>query len=694
MSRPRFIGLLLALITLLAYWPVTQDNFVVYDDGEYVTDNSMVLNGLTWAGIKWAFTTGHASNWHPLTWLSHMTDCELFGPDPGAHHFVNVLFHIANTMLLFALLIRLTEKLWPSAFVAALFAWHPLHVESVAWISERKDVLSTFFALLTLLAYTRHAQEQSRVESRESKARASVPALDTRRSSFDYALALIFFALGLMAKPMLVTLPFVMLLLDYWPLGRMPDFGFRISESKTATGPASQLSTFSRLLFEKWPFFFLAAVSCVVTYLAQRRGEAVMTIQQLSLGLRMENALISYERYLAKAVWPVDLAVFYPLTIHLSWYKAMAATAVGLLGGTTWLVWRIRRPCPYLLVGWLWFLGTLVPVIGLVQVGSAAMADRYTYFPLIGVFIAVAFGFRDLAGRFKFPKAAVAAAAVLILATCLVLTEKQVRYWYDSESLFAHTLAITQDNYNARIDYGVALEQKGRLEEAIAQYEEAERLSPENSQAHYDTGNVLLKMGRLPEALSEQQQAVQISPQKPLMHNCLGIVFTELGRFDEAEKEFKETERLDPTYAWVHFEMAKLRLKQGRDAGAVDEFREALRLEPDNYQILTYVAHVLAADENPQGRDGRAALALAAKANALTGGSQPLVLDALGMACAETGDFTNALELTQRAFDIASAGKMKKLEPLQQRLELYKNHQPWRESFLFTNPPPEKPPKS
>jgi len=691
MSRPRFIGLLLALITLLAYGPVAHNHFVVYDDGEYVTDNSMVLNGLTWAGIKWAFTTGHASNWHPLTWLSHMTDCELFGPNAGAHHAVNMLWHTANTVLLFVLLLRLTDRrpaarpgtafppagnLWPSAFVAALFAWHPLHVESVAWISERKDVLSTFFALLTLLAYVKAAPHA------------------TGHGSRSYVFALIFFALGLMAKPMLVTLPFVMLLLDYWPLGRMPDFGFRISESKTATGPASQLSTFSRLLFEKWPFFFLAAVSCVVTYLAQRHGEAVMTIQQLPLDLRMENALISYERYLARAFWPLDLAVFYPLTIHLSWYKAMTATAVGLLGGITWLAWRIRRPCPYLLVGWLWFLGTLVPVIGLVQVGSAAMADRYSYFPLIGVFIAVTFGFRDLANRFKFPKAAVAAAAVLILAACLVLTEKQVRYWYDSESLFAHTLAITQDNYNARIDYGVALEQKGRLAEALAQYEEAERLSPENSQAHYDTGNLLLKMGRLPEALSELQQAVQISPQKPLMHNCLGIVFTELGRFDEAEKEFKETERLDPAYAWMHFEMAKLRLKQGRDAGAIDEFREALRLEPDNYQILTYVAHVLAADENPQGRDGRSALALAAKANALTGSSQPLVLDALGMACAETGDFTNALELTQRAFDIANAGRLKGLEPLQQRLELYKKHQPWRESFLFTKPPPEKLPKN
>jgi len=372
----------------------------------------------------------------------------------------------------------------------------------------------------------------------------------------------------------------------------------------------------------------------------------------------------------------------------------MAATAVGLLGGITWLAWRVRRPCPYLLAGWFWFLGTLVPVIGLVQVGSAALADRYTYFPLIGVFIAVAFGSRDLAERFRIPKTALAAAAALILATCLVLTEKQVGYWYDSESLFARAIAVTQDNYNARINYGVALDQKGRLAEALAQYREAARLSPEISQVHYNLGGLLDKMGRPKEALPEQQQAVSLSPGKPLLHNSLGIVLAELGRFDEAEKEFKDAERLDPAYSWAHFEMGKLRLKQGRDAEAIDEFREALRLDPDNYQILTFVAHVLATDENPQGRDGKSALVLAAKANALTGGTQPYVLDALGMACAETGDFTNALELTQRAFEIATAGKMKKLESLQQRVEFYKNHQPWRESFRFTNAPLEELPKS
>ncbi len=703
-ARPRLVGLLLALVTLLAYLPVTRDNFINYDDQVYVTENHFVQNGLTWAGVKWAFTTGYASNWHPVTWLSHMLDCELFGLNAGAHHSVNLLLHAANVILLFLLLLRLTQELWPSAFVAALFAWHPLHVESVAWISERKDVLSTCFALLSLLAYECYAQrrmgenpnDECRMTKEIRNLNAKTPdrqrpnsdfglrtSFVIRHSSFgilschpsrSYWLALAFFALGLMSKPMLVTLPFVMLLLDYWPLRRLPGVGCRAS-------------SVLRLVLEKWPFFLLTIISCVVTYLVQRHGEAVMTFQQFPLHLRVANALIAYERYLGKTFWPSGLAILYPLPNHLSWMRAMAATAIGLLGGISWLIWRTHRPYPYLLVGWLWFLGTLVPVIGLVQVGGAAMADRYTYFPLVGVFIAVAFGVRDLANRFQFPKAAVAAAAALTLALCLILTENQLRCWYDSESLFAHTLAVTKENPNAQINYGVALEQKGRWVEALAQYREVERISSDNVEARYNIGNLLDKMGQPEAALPELRQAVQINPKLPSFHDTLGAVLVELGRFDEAMGQFIEAARLDPAYPAAHFDMGKVLLKQGRDSGAIDEFRAALRFDPDNFQILAYTAHVLAAHENPQIRDGKTALVLAARANALTGGAQPFVLDALGMACAETGDFTNAQEVTQRAIDLATAAQMKKLEPLQQRLQLYKNHQPWRESFLGTNTP-------
>jgi protein O-mannosyl-transferase len=698
-ARPRLIGLLLALVTLLVYLPVARDAFVVYDDSTYVTDNRIVQNGLTWAGMQWAFTTGHGGNWHPLTWLSHMADCALFGLNAGAHHSVNMLFHAANTVLLFLLLLRLTGALWAGAFVAALFAWHPLHVESVAWISERKDVLSTFFALLTLLAYTRYVHKGAGPEDqaangtiRETKIQNPFSIFHLP-SSFFYWLALLCFALGLMAKPMLVTLPFVMLLLDYWPIQRL------VLRSRGEGGFNRPLaihrsSTIPRLVLEKWPFFALTIASCVVTYLAQRHGEAVMTLEQLPLNLRLANALIAYEQYLAKMIWPVDLAVFYPLPSQLSWIRAMTATAVAVLGAGSWLAWRTRRACPYLLIGWLWFLGTLVPVIGLVQVGSAAMADRYAYFPLIGIFIAVAFGIRDLAGRFRALKIALAAAAVLILAACLLLTKNQIRYWHDSQSLFAHTIAATGDNSYALNNYGVALELEGQTGEALAWYREALRISPGHVQAQYNLGNLLDKLGRSEAARVELLKAVQLDPTRAYLHNTLGVVLVKLGRFDEALSQLTEAGRLDPRYAWVPFEIGTLYLKQGRDAEAIDEFRKALRLEPDNYQILASVAHVLAADENPAGRDGPAALVLALKANTLTGGSQPFVLDVLGMACAAEGRFDEAQQAAQRAIDLATAAKMKKLEPLHQRLELYRNHQPWRESFLATNAPPDEIPKN
>jgi tetratricopeptide (TPR) repeat protein len=636
MTRPRLIALLLALTTLLVYLPVTHYDFVNYDDQDYVTENSVVQNGLTWTGIKWAFTTGHASNWHPVTWLSHMTDCKLFGTNPGGPHLVNVLFHTANTVLLFALLLRLTNSLWPAAFIAALFAWHPLHVESVAWVAERKDVLSTFFALLTLLSYVKYVKENS-------------------RRSFWFALIL--FALGLMSKPMLVTLPFVMLLLDYWPLGRVEGCKLKIAGSQA---PNLQLATFNLLTFEKWPFFLLTAISCVATFLAQHHGGAVMALEQFPLNLRLENALISYGRYLLMAVWPVNLAVIYPLPSHLHWMHAAAATFTAVLLVISWLVWRGGRAHPYLPVGWLWFLGTLVPVIGLVQVGGAALADRYTYFPLIGIFIAVTFGVCDLAKRFQIPKMIPAVAAILILAVCLALTENQLRYWRDSETLFTHALAVTEDNHVAHVDLGVALEQKGEPNEALEQYRAAEKIAPELYHIHSNLGNLLNNLGQPEAALAEYQQAALLNPGLPVLHARLG----------------------------------DLLLKQGRDAEAIAQFNEAVKLDPLNYQTLAHAAYILAAIENPAVRDGKTALILAVKANVLAGGTQPLVFDILGMAFAENGDFTNAQNCAQNALDLANAAKMKKLESIQQRLELYKNHRPWRESFLATNAPPGNPPKN
>ncbi len=673
MSRPRLIGLLLALITLLAYLPVARNGFVNYDDNDYITENRVVQKGLTWAGVKWAFTTGHASNWHPVTWLSHMLDCEWFGLNAGAHHSVNLLFHAANAVLLFLLLFRLTQELWPSAFVAALFAWHPLHVESVAWISERKDVLSTFFALLTLLAYVKAVTSDRCQVTRTNSTLSRV----TCHASRFYWLALVFFTLGLMSKPMLVTLPFVMLLLDYWPLRRVPSVECRVS-------------SVLRLVLEKWPFFLLTAASCIVTFRVQRHGEAVIPLQQFPLNLRVENALTAYARYLLKTIWPVNLAVIYPLFVRISWL-AITAAAVVLISISV-SVWLMRRHQPYLLVGWLWFLGTLVPVIGLVQVGIAALADRYTYFPLIGVFIAVAFGVRDLAKRFHFPKTAIAVAAALILAGCLVLTENQLRCWRDSESLFFHAAAI-KDNNIAHLNLGAIYQDEGRLNEALAEYRASAQVAPGYSRVHSNLGSVLDALGRPEEALAEYRLALQLEPNSPLLHDGIGIVFVELGHFDEAMSQFSEAARLDPAYPWPYFQMGKGLLQQGRDAEAIGKFREALRINPDNFQILAFVAHVLAADEKPEVRDGQTALVYAARANFLSDGAQPFVLDALGMACAEVGHFDDAREVTQKAINLAIAAKMENLEPLRQRLELYRNHQPWRESFLSTNLPSKELPK-
>jgi Flp pilus assembly protein TadD len=702
------MGLLLALVTLLVYLPAAYHGFSIFDDDDYVTENHVVQNGLTWAGVKWAFTTWHASNWHPLTWLSHMLDCELFGLNAGAHHSVNLLLHAANAVLLFGLLFRLTNVLRPSAFVAALFAWYPLHVESVAWISERKDVLSTLFALLALLAYTRYAQKQSRVESRESMAKSSVPALDplarrsgaetARPSTFDYALALFFFALGLMAKPMLVTLPFVMLLLDYWPVQRFPPFW--------------------RLVFEKWPFFVLVAASCVITFLAQHHGGMVVPLEEIPLHYRLDNVPLAYTRYLLKMLWPVHLAIFYPLPKTISPLAVSSAAAVLL--AITATVWLGRKRGPYGLVGWLWFLGTLVPVIGLVQVGHAAMADRYTYFPSIGVFVALTFAVRDWANRLQFPPTVITAVAVLILGGCVVLTENQLRCWRDDELLFSHAISVTEDNEPAHLCLGLAYEMEGRKADALSEYRiglklnpyrvktysdlahvlagsghtnealaelrEALRLYPEDAPSHDYLANLLADSGHTNEALAEFREAVRINPKSAALHNNLGAMLIELGRFDEAIEHYAEAARLDPADWRTPYLRGKTLLKQGRDLEAIPYFRQAMQIDPDNLHVLIYLAQVLASDENPKVRDGHTAFALASRANTLTGGAQPAMLDALGMACAELGHFEEAQKAAQEALNLTKAsGMMNDAAVVQQRLQLYQNHQPFRQSF--TNAP-------
>ncbi len=659
MSQPRRLALLLALATFALYLPVAWFDFVVYDDGLYVTDQPIVQAGVTWAGVKWAFITMAASNWHPLTWLSHMIDCGVFGLNPAGPHVVNALFHAANVALLFTLLLRITNKLWPSAFIAALFAWHPLHVESVAWIAERKDVLSTFFTLLALLNYACYVEE-SKVQSPKSKK--------------YFTLSLVTFALGLMAKPMLVTLPCVLLLLDFWPLQR-----FQISNFK--------FQTLAKLFAEKVPFFLISAASCAITFLAQsqRGSDAVVSLETVPLHYRLKSVPLAYVEYLEKIFWPSKLAIFYPL--HEKIPAATVALSVALLVLISLAALWLYRTRPYLFTGWFWFLGTLVPVIGLVQVGGAALADRYSYLPSVGIFIAVTFAACDLAAHFKISKKILAGTAIFILVACVATMENQLQHWRNSVTLFQHALAVTADNDVARDNLGVALEQQGRLAEAAEQYRAAAKLEPDRYQGHHNLANALDRLGHPAEALAEHREAVRLGPDVQFLHHVLGLSLVTAGQDDEALKEFSKAAQLDAHYPWPHVEIAKIYLRQNRDPNALDELRTALRIDPDDISILTFTAQVLAASENPAARDGQAAFALAAKANALANGRQPNVLDVLGMACAELGKFDDAQMAAQTALDTASALNPKNVAPIQQRLQLYKNHQPWRESFGATNMP-------
>ena len=645
MSRPRLIALLLALGTLVVFSPTIRFGFVNFDDADYVTNNPFVKPGLTLAGIQQAFVTFHAGNWHPLTWISHMTDCSLFGLNPGAHHFVNVLFHAANAALLFTLLWRLAGKIWPAAFVTALFAWHPLHVESVAWIAERKDVLSTFFALLALLSYARFAQENSRRH---------------------FWLALLCFALGLLAKPMLVTLPFVMLLLDFWPLQRFQASDFRF-----------------QALSEKAPFFLLSAASCAVTFLAQH--QAIVPLEKVSLGYRLENTPVAIAGYLGQMLWPANLCAFYPMPEKIPALNIFLSLAALLLISAA--AWRGRQTRPYFLTGWLWFLGTLVPVIGLVQVGGQAMADRYTYIPSIGFFIALVFLADEFAERLQTPKIIRGGVAGLMACACILATEKQLPFWRDSETLFRRAAEVTHNNDIALINLGVALNAQGRFEEALAVYRQAEALGSHRYQVYNNLGNVLRILGRPAESLAGYRKAIALSPGNAALHFAAANQLAALRRFDEALPEFFTAVQLNPNDAALHVDTAKVFFKLGRDTDGLNEFSTALRLAPENFTISATIAHYLAANENAAYRDGQSALALARKADELSGHRQPMVADILGMACADTGDFAGAQASAAHALELAEAVKLKDAEAIRHRLELYRNHQPWRESFRATNAP-------
>jgi len=440
-----WICFFLVLITLVTYIQVGTFDFDNYDTARYIYENSHVKKGLTAEGIRWAFTTTHVSNWHPLTWLSHMLDVQLYGLDPGAHHLTSLLFHIANTILLFLILAIMTRDLWPSSFVAALFAIHPLHVQSVAWLAERKDLVCTFFGLLAIWSYIRYAHY---------------------KRSDRYLSVLLFFILGLMAKPMIVTLPFILLLLDYWPLKRF-QFGIPLQD---VSGSTRQTTSMVSLVIEKIPFFIAAAASCMVTLYAQTSGGAISSLGSYPLHVRILNALVSYAGYLGKMFWSAKLAVFYP---HPGVWPMWQIMASGLLvTATTLLALRFVKSRPWFIVGWLWFLGTLIPVIGLVQVGAQTMADRYTYVPLIGIFIIISWGLSDLVNQNLIKRGRKALIAAVILGVLMTVTWKQVGYWKNSVTLFERALEVTENNYVAHNNLGHRLMELGETKDAI-------RINPE-----------------------------------------------------------------------------------------------------------------------------------------------------------------------------------------------------------------------
>src|SRR6266550_7568972 len=517
----------LAVMTFVIYAQVIGHQFITLDDDAYIKGNVMVNRGVTLAGVAWAFSTFDQGNWHPLTWIAHMMDSQLFGMNAGGHLLVNALIHIANTLLVFWFLFRTTHARWPSALAAALFALHPLHVESVAWAAERKDTLSTFFGLLSLIAYVRYAE---------------APSISR------YVWTAVTLALGLMSKPMLVTWPFVMLLLDYWPLRR-----FRAQERDQRLQGASQseaATTTPRLVWEKLPLFALAAASAIMTLIAASRGGAVRTLAHEPIALRLSNAVVSYAKYLLRAFWPNDLAVYYPFPeAGIPAWQIIGAAL--LLVAITAFCFFQRRIRPYLIVGWLWFLGTLVPVIGLVQVGAQTMADRYFYIPSIGLFIAIVFGLADMAERRRVApwlSAAIANVVLLVLAT---LTNAQIHRWNDSITLFKHALTVGRSNVIVEDNLGLAMHKSGQLDEAATHFEKALQIQPDDYTALLTMGVIRFYQGRVPEAIEYAQATIRSEPDASKAHNLLGMALAKQNRNEAALDEVRRASELDPKDAEI-----------------------------------------------------------------------------------------------------------------------------------------------
>lgn len=544
---------ILAGLVVAVYWQAGSFRFTNYDDDLYVTKNPRVAAGLTLSGIRWAFTTIQVSNWHPIAWLSHMLDVSLFGLSAGKHHLVNVLIHLLNTLLLFHALRRATGRFGECFLVAGLFAVHPSHVESVAWISQRKDLLCAFFSLLAISGYVGYCE---------------------RPGAGRYIKGVLLpFALALMSKPMAVTLPFLLLLLDFWPLGRTSAWRPASGAEIAPPGPV-------RLLTEKAPLLLLSALSAALTLMAQSKGGAVASLDFLPMAPRIANALFAPAAYLWKAVWPVGLSVIYPLP-ESSGLVLKGAAGAAFLAGATALAVRQRRQRPYLAVGWFWFLVMLVPVIGIVQVGMQSMADRYTYLSLVGAFVVAAWGMGEAASRSGIPRKGTEALSAALLVLLAYLAHGQAGYWRDSVSLFRHALEATSpDNKVAQVNLGGALSAEGRDEEALGHYREVLRISPGDAEAEYAMYQTLARLGREEEAVAHFGAALRRTEGNAESNNNIGLALAGTGRVEEALSYFREAVRIRPDFAEAHYNLGVALSRLGRKDEAVPHFREALRIRP------------------------------------------------------------------------------------------------------------------
>jgi len=554
------IGVVLMAGTVLVYGQLIHADFIPYDDQAYVTENSVVRGGLTWSGARWALSDIHTGYWHPLTWLSLMLDYELYGLHAGGYHVTNVIFHILNTILLFLVFSRLTGSPWRSGVVAALFALHPLHVESVAWVAERKDVLSGFFWMLAMCGYVRYVE---------------------RPGVGRYFLVLVLFILGLMSKPMLVTLPFVLLLLDVWPLGRC-----RWGESEPGGGVS-----LARLIGEKVPLFVLAIGISVWTYLAARQIGAVADPQSLSMGVRIANASSSYILYIWKMIWPANLAVFYPYSeLWPLWKLILSVLVIFLISA---IAFRQARTYPYIIVGWLWYLGTLIPTIGIIQAGAQAMADRYTYIPMVGLFIIMTWGFSDLTRRWHNRRVSMAMLTLLVLSLMSIVTWHQTHYWQRGESLLYHALAVTKNNYIAHSGLGEIFLKQNRYREAVQQYQAALKAKPNYEKAWYGLGVAQQYLGNHREAISSFTQALSVEPRYAAAHYALADAFSTHGSHHEAFHHYRAALRYAPEEVELYNRLGNLSAHQGRWEEALHYYREGLRRQPDHAGFYNNIGMVL-----------------------------------------------------------------------------------------------------